>query len=183
MPAPDILPGLRAPRSVRMEEMRQSTERAHATPTPASSTAFTTYVSKYRKYRVQVTSPQAYIDPASGRKVTGGKMLVAEFDEGVFRNNKREHTPVERKLIDESLQANPYFGTFGSSAHFWLASEQNAKMEAARVKSALETLKSLPREQVEQFVADLKQGNAEDHVVPPADPPKGSTIRPIQTSQ
>jgi hypothetical protein len=169
MPNPEMLDGMRAPRSARLEDIRKSSESLGALPSAFAPAGVTVYVSRYRKYRVQVTAPSAYIDPASGRKNTGGKMHVAEFDEGIFRNDNRD--PAVRALFDESLQANPYFGPFSSSpkVHFWLASDQNAKTQAASVESAKKTLASLPREQVEQFLAELKQGESDDHAVPAPD--------------
>jgi hypothetical protein len=130
---------------------------------PVAADGVTVYVSKYRRYRVQITAPRTYTDPM-GVRTSGGKMLVAMFDDGVYRNNERD--PKTRKLIDELLQANPYFGKFGSNADFWLASEQQAQLEGAQVQSALNTLKALPRETVEQFVAELRQGDADDHTLP-----------------
>lgn len=165
--APAVLDGMRAPRSVRLEDIRKGTEAATALPTPTHAPeGVTVYVSPYRRYRVQVTAPSAYIDPASGRKNTGGKMYVAEFDEGIFRNNDRD--PKVRALFDEALQANPYFGRFGGGpqVHFWLATDQLATIEAASIKSALDILRRLPAEQVMEFAAALERGEAEDHELP-----------------
>lgn len=190
MPQPEVLPGLRAPRTVRIEAMHAAAEAAQVAPSPAAGTAgISVYVSKYRRYRVQVTAPQSYVGP-DGRKHSGGKRLEAQFDEGVFRNDHRD--PAVRALFDEALQANPYFGVFGSgSAHFWLASDQQARMEKARIESALNVLKSLPKETVEQYAAALKQGAAADHALPaldaigPAtDAPVGkASVRPIPPAQ
>lgn len=164
MPSPDMIDGMRAPRSVRLDDIRKGSEALSALPTPGAAPAgVTVYVSPYRKYRVQVTAPRDYIGP-DGRRITGGKMIVAEFDEGVYRNNDRD--PAVRALIDESLQANPYFGKFGGGpkVHFWLASDQHEAMEAGRIKAAVATLKSLPKEVVDEY---LRQGSGEDHELPP----------------
>lgn len=176
--SPEVIGGMRQPRSVRLDDIRKSTEAANALPTPAlAADGITVYVSPYRKYRVQVTAPSGFIDPVSGRKNTGGKMYVAEFDEGVFRNNHRD--PAVRKLFDESLQSNPYFGKFGGGpkVDFWLATDQNATTEAARVKSAMATLKSLPPETVKAYMAELAQGTADDHTPEPV--AAKPSIRPI----
>lgn len=160
--APEVISGTRAPRTVRLEEAR-----AKGVPEPVTPSAIAgvnVYVARDRRYRVQITAPQSYIGP-DGRKQSGGKMLVALFDEGVYRNNHRD--PKVRQLIDEALQSNPYFGPFGSStAHYWLASDQADKMAEARKQSALATLKALPKEAVDQFVAELRQGDQEDHSLP-----------------
>lgn len=175
--APDVLDGMRAPRSVRLEQIKAASEAASALPNPKSTPDFNIYVSKFRRYRVQTMATRGYIDPGTGRKIEG-TTISALFDEGVYRNNHRD--PKVRAQIDESLQSNPYFGKFGSAAHFWLASDQNAKMEDMRIKSALDTLKSMPREAVEKFVADLHQGSAEDHELPPpAASEPSSGVRPI----
>ena len=161
---PDVLDGMRAPRSVRLEQIKANAE-DNSLPEARVGTDHTVYVSKYRRYRVQVSAPQTFIDPATGRKNSAGKMIAAIFDEGIYRNKERD--PKIREQIDEALQSNPYFGKFGSTAHFWLASEQNAVMERSRRQAAMDTLKSMPREAVEQFVAELRQGEAEDHELLP----------------
>lgn len=166
---PEVLSGLRAPRTVRVEDMRAVAESAQAIPSPAPSgdPSVTVYVSKYRRYRVQVTAPQSYVGP-DGRKHSGGKRMEAQFDEGVFRNDNRD--PEVRRIFNESLQTNPYFGIFGNgAAHYWLASDQQAQTENARISSALNVLKSLPKETVEQFAAALKTGQSIDHALPPLD--------------
>lgn len=175
--SPEVLDGMRAPRSVRLEQMKVAAEAEETLPTAKAAADHTVYVSKYRRYRVQVASPQSFVDPTTGRRSAAGKMIVAIFDEGVYRNKERD--PKTRKMIDEVLQSNPYFGKFGSTAHFWLASEQNAVMEETRIKSALDTLKSMPREAVEKFVADLQQGESEDHELPPPAVEVQSGVRPI----
>lgn len=175
--APEMLTGMRAPRSVRLEDMRQNVATAAGSlPSPlAAPEGVNVYVSMYRSYLIEVVNIPAYVD--QGRRVPG-KRIAAQFSEGVFRNDHRD--PATRKLIDDALQANPYFGTFGSGpkTHFWLAAEQQAVTEAARVRSALDTLKSLPKEMVAQYAAELTQGGADDHVLPPTAPPQ-SPIKPI----
>jgi len=174
MPNPTVLSGMRQPRSVRLEEIR-SVQPDNTVALPAAvAPGATTYVSKYRRYRVQVTVPQSYIGP-DGRKNTGGKMIEAQFDEGVYRNDDRD--PDVRKLVDETLQSNKYFGAFGSMAHFWLASDQQARTDARRIQAAMDTLKALPKDAVEQYVAELRQGEDEDHAMPPAEPQ--CSVRPI----
>lgn len=176
MPSPQILDGMRQPRSVRLEEIKGA--QPEATPAvPVAAPGIRVYVSRYRRYRVQITAPQSYIGP-DGRKNTGGKMIVAQFEDGVFRNDA--HDPAVRALIDEGLQSNKYFGAFGTTAHYWLADDQKARTEARQLQAALDTLKSLPRDVVEQHMAALRQGEAEDHELPPAEPAKaGASIRPI----
>lgn len=165
--APEMLTGMRAPQSVRLEDIRKNVTAANALPTPfAAPPGVNVYVSMYRSYLVEVVNIPAYVD--QGRRVPG-KRIAAQFVEGVFRNDHRDLAT--RKLIDEALQANPYFGKFngGPKTHFWLASEQQAVLESARVQDALRTLKSLPKEQVVQYAAELTQGDADDHVLADAD--------------
>jgi hypothetical protein len=95
-----------------------------------------------------------------------------------------------RALIDETLQANKYFGRFGSTADFWLASDQQERTKNAALESAMRTLRSLPKEAVDAFVGALKAGEAEDHAIPEATTPQASATtaaasrraRPIQTA-
>lgn len=195
--APEIVDGMRQPRSVRLEDIRRGTDVATALPMLAlASEGVTVYISPTRRYRVQITAPSAYIDPATGRKNTGGKMIVAEFEDGVYRNGA-PGSPAYRKpeikaLIDEAMKANPYFGRFvdgklvaEKEAQFWLASEQREVGESKRIKQAIDTLKSVPREQLEARLAELRQGDADDHdmtTVPnAAAEPAGRrpTIKPI----
>jgi hypothetical protein len=178
MPSPKVLDGMRQPRSVRLEEMRvyQDDNINQRPEPPESKPGVNVYVSTYRRYRVQVTAPHTYVDPATGRKAHAGKMLAAQFEDGVFRND--HHDPAIRKLIDEALQSNKYFGAFGTNAHFWLSSDQRARTEARRIQAALDTLRSMPKDAVDQFVAELRQGESEDHTLP-ADPTPARTVRPI----
>lgn len=165
--SPEVLDGMRAPRTVRLEEAR-ARQAAATEPTqevanrlvPAADPDVTVYMSKYRGYRVQITAPREAIG-TDGRKTFGDQPICAEFEEHVYRNNHKDKST--RKMIDMALQANPYFGKFGTTAEFWLLSEQRVEMEKAKLRQAAETLKALPREAVEAFVAQLKQGDAEDH--------------------
>lgn len=164
--APEVLTGTRAPRTVRLEEANAKAAAVAGQPAAAVpvQAEYHTYVSRDRMYRVQITAPQSYSSP-DGRKQSGGKMIVALFQDNVYRNNHRD--PKVRALIDEELQKNPYFGKFGDvRAHYWLASDQNAKTDAARVASAMATLRALPKAAVDQFVAELKQSDAADHNPP-----------------
>lgn len=174
-PTPEVLTGLRAPRAVRLEDAmaRAGTPESAqgAPPLPVvEPDGPTVYVSKYPGYRVQITAPATFANPATGQKALAGKLLSAQFDEYVYRNTERD--PELRALIDRTLQSNPYFGKFGDGkAHYWLASDQKATMERAKIDNALKTLKSLPREVVEQHIASLKLGEAQDHELPPVAPP------------
>jgi hypothetical protein len=172
---------MRAPRSVRLEDIRQQADPTGVPTAPIlAAPGVTVYVSKYRRYRVQITSPQSYVGP-DGRKNTGGKRYEAQFDEGIFRND--HHDPAVRALFDEELKKNKYFGTFGSNADYWLASDQHGKIEGKRIESALATLKSLPKEVVSGYVAQLQHGSAEDHtldvVAPEPGAKTGKATRPI----
>jgi hypothetical protein len=162
---PDVLAGTRGPRTDRIEDMRQAAERAETEPVQVGPRRKqgTVYVSKFRRYRVQVTAPADVVDPLTGRK-TRGIPVVAKFDEGVYVNDTKDLT--QRAAIDTFLQENPYFGKYGSGAEFWLADDQESSIKAAKLKSARETLKSLPREAVAAFMAELQQGKDEDHTLP-----------------
>jgi len=168
MPSPDMLDGLRAPRAVRLEEMQA---KAALAGQPIAVDGFgatsTVYVSKYKRYRVQITAPMTSVNPMTGQPIPMGRELVAQFEDHVYRNNDAALTPDERALIDKTLQGNRYFGQFNTNAHFWLASEQKAAVEAAKLKSALDTMRSMPKEVVAQFVAELSQGEEVDHEMPP----------------
>lgn len=183
MPSPQMIGGMRQPQSVRLEDMRKSTEAAFAPVTSAlAPEGVTVYISSSRGYLVEVSNVPSFVH--DGRRIPA-KRIAAQFVEGIYRNNHRD--PKTRALIDEALQTNPYFGKFnaGPQVHFWLASEQFAVVEKARVNSAFNTLKSLPRETVEQFVAELQQGDSDDHVVsaPAAEAkPAQRPTKPIATT-
>jgi hypothetical protein len=178
MPSPTMLDGMRAPRSVRLEDMRQQAD--PSTPNPSAIPAapgVTVYISNSRRYLVEIQNVPSYSH--EGRKYPA-KRLAAQFDEGVYRNDHRD--PKVRAMIDEALQSNKYFGRFGDvAAHFWLASEQQEKTRAKQVESALKTLKSLSPETVKEYAAQLAQGDAQDHQLDAVAPagPTGKVTRPI----
>jgi hypothetical protein len=177
-----MLDGMRAPRAVRLEDIRNAAPEPAGINVAPSAPGITVYVSNVRRYRVEVLPATVVVDAATGRKTTTGKRITAEFDEGVYRNDHRD--PATRKLIDEVLQSNKYFGQFGGgpNVHFWLASEQNAITEARRIESAMNTLKSLPPDVVARHMAQLSHGKAEDHqldAVAPSGPTGKTSARPI----
>lgn len=180
MPSPEVVDGMRQPRAVRLEDIRRSTEAAFAPPSPTALApeGVTVYVSTSRSYLVEVLNVPSYVH--EGRRYPA-KRIAAQFENGIYRNNSKD--PATRKLIDDALQSNKYFGRFGdSSAHFWLASDQQKTVEAAKVKSALDVLKTIPREQIDAFLA---QGTAEDHEIPApaAQPAAKPGVRPIAPAQ
>lgn len=164
MPSPEVIDGTRAPRSVRLDDIRKGTEALSALPTPKlAPDGVTVYVSSTRGYLVEVKNTKSFVH--DGERIPAQR-IAAQFVEGVYRNDHPD--PEVRKLIDERLQRNKYFGVFGGGpkVHFWLASDQQARTEAARVKGALATLKALPPEVVAQYAAELAQGDGEDHELP-----------------
>jgi len=163
---PEILDGIRGPRADRIEAMRQAAERESEpaqVPVRAAQRDGTVYISKFRRYRVQVTSPADIIDPLTGRK-TRGVPVCAKFDEGVWVNDAKDLKL--RAQIDEFLQQNPYFGRYGTNAEFWLASEQEAAIKSAKLRQARDTLRSLPPEAVAAFMQEIRQGKDEDRELP-----------------
>jgi hypothetical protein len=190
MPSPEVLDGMRQPRSVRLEDIRRSTDAANALPTPnpaLSQDGVTVYMSPSRRYLVEVQNIPAYVH--EGRRYPA-KRIAAQFEDGIYRNGAPGtdgyRKPEIKKLIDESLQSNRYFGAFTTNmspaVHFWLASDMLAVTDAAKVKHAMDTLRSVPREQLEARLAELRQGDAEDHdfSAGPAAEPSGRRItKPI----
>ncbi len=162
--SPAMLEGMLAPRSVQMESVPMTPTRS-VPELPPLTDSYTVYMSGKVRDRVQLTAPATWIGP-DGRKMGGGPMLVAQFDNHVFRNN--HHDPAIRALIDQELQRNKYFGKFGGGdhIHYWLASDQKAKTESAKLESAKRTLASLPREALEAALAELKAGEKVDHELP-----------------
>lgn len=163
---PEVLAGTRGPRSDRIDAMRQAADRAETEPVQVGPRRKegTVYISKFRRYRVQVTSPADVVDPLTGRR-TRGVPVKAQFEEGVYINDAKDLA--KRAEIDNFLQENPYFGKYGSGAEFWLASDQEVTVKEAKLKSARDVLKSLPPEAVAAFMAELRQGKSEDHTLPP----------------
>jgi hypothetical protein len=51
MSAPDVLDGMRAPRSVRLEDMAARAHRGEPLPEPVAPTGVTCYVSRFARYR------------------------------------------------------------------------------------------------------------------------------------
>lgn len=163
---PEVLTGLRAPQAVRLEEAQQRAATAPAGDflMPAAAAGFTVYMSKFKRYRVQITAPHSYTDPATGQVRAAGREFAAQFEDGVFINDERD--PEFRALIDKTLQSNRYFGTFGSTAHFWLAEEQRKAVSEGRLRGAIATIKSLPAEALAAVMGELRQGAATDHQMP-----------------
>jgi hypothetical protein len=149
---------MRAPREQRAADMDAKAVADAQLPEVEAQPDYTVYVSRYTSYRVQITAPIDTIDPTTGQREKG-RPIVAQFVEGVYRNNNRDEGV--RKLIDRTLQRNDLFGKPGQ-AEFWLASEQKAMAEAAKLKAATETLKSLPKETLDAYIASLKT----DHELP-----------------
>lgn len=162
---PEVLAGTRGPRSERIESMREVEERALTEPAQVGlrHKNGTVYISKFRRYRVQITAPADVVDPATGRKIVG-RPVTAKFEEGVWTNDVKNLA--ERERIDSYLQENPYFGKYGSGAEFWLASDQEQTVKAAKLRAARDTLKSLPAEAVSAFIREIQQGTKDDHDLP-----------------
>jgi len=172
---PKVLDGSRGPRADRMDDMRAQSEVAFdATPAEAPKVDGTVYLSMFPAYCVQVTAPADLTDPVTGRK-TIGRPTRAMFQEGRYVNNARD--PKVRKHIDEVLQSNSRFGRPGSGADYWLAADAVRMAQAAAKAGALVTLRSMPREAVEQFIAELKQGDASDVVMPAAPGSPAAEVR------
>jgi hypothetical protein len=171
--APKIVDGTRGPRSDRLDEMRaQSEQEFDATPAEMPKVDGTVYLSAYPAYCVQITAPADLTDPVTGRK-TIGRPMKAMFANGRYVNNARDKKV--RAHIDEVLQSNSRFGRPGSGTDYWLAEQAIRMAQAAAKASALTLLKSMPREDVERFVAELQQGDASD-VVMPAAPGSPATV-------
>jgi len=166
--APEVMSGMRNPRSERLEKIREDTEAAYTAPSNvAQGEQETVYVSRVRRYRVQITCAPDIIDPFTGQRQIGRNLAIV-FEDGVYRNREDRLHPERRALIDRTLQSNPYFGKFGQAgADFWLASEQNDAVQANKLKAAAATLKSLPKEVLEDFLAAaLTPSDATDHKLP-----------------
>ena len=166
---PKVLDGSRGPRADRMDDMRAQSEVAFdATPAEAPKVDGTVYLSMFPAYCVQITAPADLVDPVTGRK-TIGRPTKAMFQEGRYVNNARD--PKVRKHIDEVLQSNSRFGRPGSGADYWLAADAVRMAQAAAKASATATLRTLAKQnpaELERLIAELKQGDASDVVMPAA---------------
>ncbi len=167
--APKVMDGTRAPRDTRFEEMRaQSEEKFDATPAVMPKIDGTVYLSAYPGYMVQISAPADVIDPFTGRK-TIGRPVVAKFVEGRYVNNARD--PKLRAYIDEEMQRKTRFGKPGSGADYWLAEDAVRMARAAAKASASATLRQLAAQnpaELEQLIAELKQGSDTDVKMPAA---------------
>lgn len=176
--APKVIAGMRGAIDTRMESMHEI-ERAESNPELAQVTIAgldekkgTLYFSKFPSYRVQITSPGDSINPVTGQR-TRQKGIVAVFKNGRYLNdgsvpgnlgaNKKQKEEL-RAMIDRQLQDNFKFGAPGQG-DFWLATEQQRVIREKNLKSARATLKSLPKEVLDEFVGSLKQGDKVDHSV------------------
>lgn len=172
---PEVISGTREPQAVRLERIASRP----SAPTPVTADGpGTIYVSHARRYRVQITAPKSFVNPVTGQTTVAGEELVAQFEDHVFRNDERFHRdPEVRAFVDKTLQSNRYFGPFNGASHFWLASDQRAKVEAKRREATRDYLKTLPADELKAIVAGLEQGDADDHPMPPA---QKSAAKPIK---
>ena len=166
---PEVIAGMREPRSNRLDEMRQvearDPELVQVLPLSHAQKGATVYLSKFPSYRVTITSPGDLINPISGQR-TIQRGIVAKWKEGRYVNDAKDKTT--RKLVDETLQKNSKFGKPGPGCDYWLASAQEAAIKEAKLKNARETLSELPKEVVAEFLKSLKQGGEADHSLPAA---------------
>lgn len=166
---PEVLDGLRGPRSLRMDEMRQKdAERTQPAREILIRENATTYQSRFLGYRVQIAVSDDIRDPYTGRNQKG-KVVAAQFKEGIFVNDHKD--PEIRTLTDTVLQSLAQFGKLKDGkipahADFWLASEANAASKVAQLTAAKRTLAALPPEQVRAFMDELALGAAVDHSLP-----------------
>lgn len=176
--SPKVFTDLREPLSVQMETMT-------LTPTgpqipqllPATDDGRTVYMSSTMRLRVQITAPRSFMG-LDGIKSSGGRMLYAQFENGRYKNHGRDAEEIA--LIDRELQRNKYFGKFGGGpmVQYWLANDQREQIEKSRKEGAIKALKSMPREELEQALNELRASEAEDHELPPPAESK-SQRRPI----
>lgn len=167
--APKVLDGTRGPKADRIDDMRAQSE-AVFDPTPAEAPKVdgTVYLSHFPAYCVQVTAPADLTDPITGRK-TVGRPVKALFQEGRYVNNARDKKV--RDHIDEVMQSNSRFGKPGSGADYWLAEAAVRMARAAAKANAAVTLRQLAKQnpaELEALIAELKQGEATDQIMPQA---------------
>ena len=169
--APKVIDGTRGPKADRLEDMRAQSEQEHdalAGHVARGKVEGTVYLSMYPGYIVQLSAPADITDPFTGKKKIG-RPVRAVFSDGRYVNNARDLEL--RKFIDTELQSKTMFGLPGSGAHYWLADAAMKMAQAAAKANAGATLRKL-REQnpaeFEEFVAELKQGDATDAVMPAA---------------
>lgn len=168
--APKILDGTRGPKSERLDEMRAQAEEVVDFTRGADRPKVdgTVYLSLYPGYMVQISAPADVTDPFTGKK-TVGRPVVARFVEGRYVNNARD--PKLRKYIDDELQSKTRFGKPGSGADYWLAEDAVRMSQAAAKANATATLRALAKQnpaELERLIAELKQGEATDQVMPAA---------------
>lgn len=164
--APKVLDGSRGPRAERIDDIRAEVEQDAAQGlTDVPKVDGTVYLSMYPGYMVQISAPADVTDPLTGRK-TIGRPVVAKFVEGRYVNNARDKKL--RAYIDEEMQRKTRFGKPGTGADYWLAEDAIRMTRAAAKASALATLRSMPKEALDEFLGELKQGDASDQTMPAA---------------
>lgn len=163
---PTMIAGMKAPMSVRLEKAAKDGPERFG-PVVPDKEGSVVYESRYRRLRVQITSPAEIYDPATGIK-TRQKPVVAQFDEGFFVNEPRlrdgDPNPFF-EITEKRLRANSAF-----RVDFWLKSEMDEKARNAALDNAKKQLQEAPPEVMEAFVKDLAASGKLDHVLPQRQP-------------
>lgn len=152
MPEPIILDGLRGSRGARADAARVAPKPEKQLPAGDGIC----YLSKYERYRHQVTSPVEQLSP-DGR-IHRERPIVVQFEAGMFRNNEKDLK--KRKKIDEVLQESP---DFGLNRLFWFQSDDAEKSRQDLAKQAAYAIQHDPalQAEIEKQVA-LRMGKSED---------------------
>lgn len=167
---PEVIAGMREPRSTRLEAMQEvearDPEQVQVQPVADEKKLGKLYLSKFPSYRVTITSPGDVTHPVTGQK-TIQKGITALFQNGQYRNNAKDKAT--RKLIDDTLQRNSRFGKPGKdNPDFWLASDQEKAIAERRLAEAKTTFASLSKEVKAEVLAEFEQGSKADHSLPAA---------------
>ena len=92
---PEVIAGMREPRSNRLEAMQKvearDPEQIQVQPVDKSKKAETVYLSHFPSYRVTITSPGDMIHPVTGQR-TVQKGITVMFKMGTYRNTAKDKT-------------------------------------------------------------------------------------------
>jgi len=168
---PEVVTGMRPPRSALMEQAAAKSAQAPVVPVSAPiPIEGTVYESHYLRYRVQIESGDDIKDSATGRRIAG-KVFAVQFEDGRYVNAPKKHgkLDIERmQMIDEALQSNPRFGI---GNHFWLAEAQAEIDRNTAVMAARATFKAIPPEMRERILAEMVENGELEIILPPRQRP------------
>lgn len=124
------------------------------------------FQSKYRKHRVQVTSPADRLDPSTGILIRA-RPIAARFEDGIYRIPRQ----LDRKDADFVLERLRQHPNYGIGRDFW---EQADMIDEGKIKATADSIALLQSNpDIRQSVLEVLEStdfDLDDRQIPPADP-------------